>query len=199
MSKNKKPTQIVAASETLVEGVLVETAEVLEPVEGVLVESNEAFDAATPIIEAKLSTAELKVAYAVIKNEAMAAHDPAAGKFVFSPTWPEYKTQYNIQWELAHPNDKDALVLNTDTVLAVVDDAIDATSTALVVAKAEGAPSKMSLAKAIFDAELAAKGVAGLSRKDILKRFVEEAGCTRAGANTYYNTVRDKAGLVNHK
>jgi hypothetical protein len=62
-----------------------------------------------------------------------------------------------------------------------------------------GKVSKMALARSIFAEELAAKGAAGLVRKDILARFMVEAGCTAAGANTYYNTLRDTAGLVKHK
>tara|TARA_Y100000296_G_scaffold76331_1_gene96856 strand:+ start:184 stop:1266 length:1083 start_codon:yes stop_codon:yes gene_type:complete len=48
------------------------------------------------------------------------------------------------------------------------------------------ASSKMSLATAIF--ELGQKD--GLSRKDILIKFQDEAGLTEAGANTYYQKIK---------
>ena len=154
--------------------------------------------------EVKLTTAEIKAAYAVAKEEAKAVYeeakalDPSIDKFKF-PTQAEYKSAYLIKWDLDHPNDKDALVPSTDAVLAVVDDAIDATTTAVATVKQEGTVSKMALARAIFAEELAAKGVAGLVRKDILKRFQDEAGCKEKGANTYYNTCRNEHGLVVHK
>jgi len=55
--------------------------------------------------------------------------------------------------------------------------------------------TKSSIAKNIFEEEL----VVGLVRKTVLSRFMSEAGLTAAGANTYYNNLRDKHGLVNHK
>lgn len=181
--------------ETVVEGVLVENNETLESAENVLVEGNEAQDA--PVEEVKMTNAELKAAYAVLKETAKAAHDPATGKFTYE-TFADYKTRYNIQWDLAHPNPKDALP-STDEVLKTVNNAIGATTSTIVTTTATAGASKMSLAKAIFAAELAEKGAAGLVRKHILTRFQAEAGCTPAGANTYYNTCREKAGLVNHK
>lgn len=48
------------------------------------------------------------------------------------------------------------------------------------------APSKMSLAKAIF--EQGQKN--SLSRKEILSKFRDEAGLTEAGANTYYQKIK---------
>jgi len=143
------------------------------------------------VTEVKLTKAQLQAEYAVLREAAKAAHDPLIGKFVCM-TAAEFKTEYNIAWDLAHPNDNDALP--TAAVLQIVDGAVDA----VVVAKAEGAPSKMALAKAIFAGELTTKGVAGLVRKDILARFIAEAGCTKAGANTYYNIVRNNNGLVVH-
>lgn len=166
-------------------------------VEEVIVESTEQASAEPEVVEAKLNKDELRAAYAVAKEEAKAVHDPLQGKFKYE-TFAEYKTAYNAKWELAHPNDKDALP-STDAVLQIADDASAAVGAAVVAVKQEGAVSKMTLAKAIFQAEFDAKGAAGLVRKDILKRFIAEAGCTTAGANTYYNTIRDKAGLVNHK
>lgn len=47
-------------------------------------------------------------------------------------------------------------------------------------------PSKMTLAKSIF--EQAQK--ASLSRKEILIKFQDEAGLTKAGANTYYQKIK---------
>lgn len=149
--------------------------------------------------EVKLTTAELKAAYAALKEEAKLAHalakeeDATLGKFTFQ-SLADYKNDYNIKWELAHPNDKDALP-STDAVLSIVDTAIDAVANV----KAEAGTSKMALARAIFAEELKAKGPTGLVRKDILKRFFDEAGCTLTGANTYYNTCRSENGLVKSK
>jgi hypothetical protein len=145
----------------------------------------------------KLTTAELKANHAKLRDEAKAAHDPATGKFTFE-TFADYKTAYNVEWDFAHPDPKDALV-ETGAVLKVVDEALVATGEAGAVVQKEVTVSKMSLARAIFAAELVEKGAAGLVRKDILKRFQVEAGCTPAGANTYYNTLRDENNLVHHK
>ncbi len=38
-----------------------------------------------------------------------------------------------------------------------------------------------------------------LVRKDVIAAFKAEAGLTQAGAATYYQQLRDKAGFVNHK
>lgn len=147
------------------------------------------------IVEVKLTKAELQAQYAVLREEAKAAHDPMAGKFHFQ-TAAEFKNAYNVAWDLNHPNEKDALS-STEQVLQIVDDAVDTTTQSVVNTKETA--SKMFLATAIFNAELKSKGLAGLVRKDILTRFINEANCTKAGANTYYNTIRDKAGLVKHK
>lgn len=155
----------------------------------------------TVAAEVKLTRKELKAQYAVEKEAAK-----EAGKTIDS--WAQYTAAYDAQWDLAHPNDKDALKtdVNVDQVLKTVDDAAGAVAGAIVAVKAEGAPSKMSLAKAIFNAHLAAANGDGtkINRKAILAQFQLPASqggadCTANGANTYYNTCRDKAGLVNHK
>lgn len=64
-----------------------------------------------------------------------------------------------------------------------------------VVINQEVKVTKSSLAKVIFEEEMKV----GLVRKTVLGRFMNEAGLTVAGANTYYNNLRDKHGLVNHK
>ena len=157
----------------------------------------------------KLSTQELRAQYAVTVEEQKEAHaaakelDPTLGKFKVAQTWAEYKTAYNIAWDLEHPNEKDALVpettTSTDVVLQVVTGAIDAAGTALVAIDNLATLSKAGMCRAIFDAELAEKGVAGLVRKDIINRFKAEVHISPACANTYYQNIRDKKGLVNHK
>ena len=183
-------------SETAVEEVIVESTE-QESAEPDVAEEVVNESAEQEVLDVQMTKEELKAAYAVAKEEAKLAHDPLAGKFKYE-TFAEYKTSYNAKWELAHPNDKDVLP-STDVVLQIADDASAAVGIAVTTVKAEGTVSKMTLAKAIFKSEFDVKGATGLVRKDILKRFIAEAGCTIAGANTYYNTIRDKAGLVNHK
>ena len=147
--------------------------------------------------EVKLTRKALKAQYAAQKEAAK-----AEGKTF--ETWAEYAIAYDAQWDLAHPNAKDALVaVTTDQVLAAVDGAIAATVTASATVKAEGTVSKAKLAEAIFKAELDAKGAAGLVRKDIMARFKMPvadggAGLTQAGANTYYQNARAKFKLVNN-
>lgn len=80
----------------------------------------------------------------------------------------------------------------TEEVLAIVEGAIVATEVALEVVKV----NKVSIALDIFNEELA-KGE--LVRKNVLARFIEEAGLSKAGSNTYYQNFRTKAGLVHHK
>jgi hypothetical protein len=145
----------------------------------------------------KLTTAELKASHAALRDAAKSNHDPANGKFTYE-SFADYKNAYNVTWDFANPDPKDALV-DTSTVLQVVDDALVAVGEAGEVTNKEATVSKMSLARAIFAEELKEKGAAGLVRKAILSRFVVEAGCTPAGANTYYNTLRDENGLVHHK
>jgi hypothetical protein len=201
MSNQTNKTNKTQPADIIIDGVLVLEVEKHDQpetaVEEVLVESTEQDSAEPEVLDVQMNKEELKAAYAVAKEEAKLAHDPLAGKFKYE-TFAEYKTAYNAKWELAHPNDKDALP-STDAVLQTADDASAAVGAAVAAVKAEGTVSKMTLAKAIFQAEFDTKGAAGLVRKDILKRFIAEAGCTAAGANTYYNTIRDKAGLVNHK
>ena len=50
----------------------------------------------------------------------------------------------------------------------------------------EGGPTKMDKAKAIFEQ------MKGQPRKDILKAFIDEAGLTKSGANTYYFILNKK-------
>jgi hypothetical protein len=52
--------------------------------------------------------------------------------------------------------------------------------------------TKASIARIIFEEEYAV----GLVRKVVLFRFMDEAGLTAAGANTYYNNLRKSYGLV---
>lgn len=64
-----------------------------------------------------------------------------------------------------------------------------------VVATVEHKVTKADLARAIY-AEETGKGT---TRKDVIARMIVEAGLTKAGAGTYYQNFRNKAGLVIHK
>lgn len=150
-----------------------------------------------PTPATKLTNVELKAEYALKKDAAKEHHDPSDGKFDF-PTFSSYKSQYYINWDLTHPLDEDALVPSTTTVLKVVESAIDTLDDTEEQLTKEVKVSKLSLARTIFAQEFQAKGESGLVRKDILSRFISEAGCTIAGANTYYNTLRSEYNLVRH-
>lgn len=76
----------------------------------------------------------------------------------------------------------------------IVDGAIETTDAALAATVEVKAVSKAELARTIY-AEEEAKGP--LVRKDVITRFVAEAGCSKAQAQTYYQTIRKSKGLVN--
>ena len=59
------------------------------------------------------------------------------------------------------------------------------------------AVDKMAKARAIFAECLALPTMP--ARKDILVRFQNEAGCTKAGSATYLQILKEKNGLVQHK
>lgn len=83
------------------------------------------------------------------------------------------------------------VVANLKETIAVADAAlasVDVTPKAL---------SKASIAAGIFETQLKEHG-AKMVRKDVIALFVE-AGLTIAGAKTYYQNFREKAGLVTHK
>lgn len=62
---------------------------------------------------------------------------------------------------------------------------VETTETATPVAPK--APSKADVARAIF-AEMT-----GAARKDVIARFISEAGLTKAGAATYYQNLKKAA------
>lgn len=81
----------------------------------------------------------------------------------------------------------------------IVGEAIETTDAALAATVEVKAVSKAELARTIY-AEEEGKAVAAgveLVRKDVIARFVAEAGCTKAQAQTYYQTIRKSKGLVN--
>lgn len=82
-------------------------------------------------------------------------------------------------------------VIETQTI---VTGAIETTDAALAATTEAKAISKAELARTIYSEE-EAKGP--LVRKDVIARFVAEAGCTKAQAQTYYQTIRKSKGLVN--
>lgn len=96
-----------------------------------------------------------------------------------------------------------APVVDTAEVLEKVDEAIATATAAKVVATADTGEKKASYARAIFIEELEKQAKTGvvMVRKDVLKRFqmpISEGGasCTEKGANTYYQNLRKKYGLV---
>lgn len=92
----------------------------------------------------------------------------------------------------------DVSQVSVETVMAKIEDAVAKVETAQAAAVVQTTVSKSKLAEAIFLAELAKQKETGIAmvRKDILKRFIKEAGCTDKGANTYYQNLRGKHGLV---
>ena len=87
---------------------------------------------------------------------------------------------------------------NTTETVAEVPAVVAATEEQLttnteVMAAAEVHVVKADLGRTIFAEELA-KGP--LVRKDVIARLVGEAGLTKAGAATYYQNMKKKAGLV---
>lgn len=73
-----------------------------------------------------------------------------------------------------------------------------ATAAAPFVAVAVKADAKADKARAIFN-ECYSNPAAIPQRKDIINRFVNEAGLTKAGAATYLQNFKKKAGLVASK
>ena len=75
-----------------------------------------------------------------------------------------------------------------------VAEAIETVDTVLAATTEAKTISKAELARTIY-AEEEAKGP--LVRKDVIARFVAEANCSKAQAQTYYQTIRKSKGLVN--
>ncbi|RWZ83495.1 MAG: hypothetical protein EO766_17655 [Hydrotalea sp. AMD] len=93
---------------------------------------------------------------------------------------------------------------NAKTNAAVVLGAVNSQITqnvAVAAAVAVQVESKAAKGRAIWDRELAKVGGDGtkLVRKDIINLLKSEAGLTQAGAATYYQKMKEKAGLVNHR
>lgn len=54
--------------------------------------------------------------------------------------------------------------------------------------------NKAAVAREIFNAT-----ASDVPRKDVLQRFMAEAGLTKAGAATYYQNMKKEAGLVSQR
>lgn len=89
---------------------------------------------------------------------------------------------------------------NSAEVLGAVEQQIN-TNVQVAAAVAVVVESKAAKGRAIWDRELAKVDGDGtkLVRKDIINMLKTEAGLTQAGAATYYQKMKEKAGLVNHK
>lgn len=55
--------------------------------------------------------------------------------------------------------------------------------------EASAGPTKMLVATEIYKRMI---GVKGVTRKDIIQKFIEEVNLTKAGASTYYQMIKDK-------
>nr|WP_156173748.1 hypothetical protein [Cupriavidus basilensis] len=56
-------------------------------------------------------------------------------------------------------------------------------------AEAKAAPTKMMVAVEIYKRMVAVKGI---TRKDIIQKFIDEVKLTKAGASTYYQLIKAK-------
>ncbi|WP_420803922.1 hypothetical protein [Ralstonia mojiangensis] len=54
---------------------------------------------------------------------------------------------------------------------------------------ADATPTKMVVATEIYKRMI---GVKGVTRKDIIQKFIEEVKLTKAGASTYYQMIKKK-------
>lgn len=59
--------------------------------------------------------------------------------------------------------------------------------------------TKAGKARAIFAEAYPDGKTTTMQRKDILARFVNEAGLTKAGAGTYLQNFKNKAGITQHR
>lgn len=91
-----------------------------------------------------------------------------------------------------------AAVGDTGAVLQQVNTAIDTAQIAAAIAVTATGTSKSKMAQAIFAEALAEQTKTGVAmvRKNVIARFMTEAGLSKHGANTYYQNIRDKHGLV---
>lgn len=95
---------------------------------------------------------------------------------------------------------------STEAVLNVVDTAIADVNIAQAIAANVSSTSKSKMAQTIFAAALAKQQETGVAmvRKDVIGLFMLPAdkggaGLSKHGANTYYQNIRAKHGLVTHK
>lgn len=89
---------------------------------------------------------------------------------------------------------------NTAELLAAVDTQINQNEqfAVAVIAKVE---SKAAKGREIWDRVMAANDgdFSKMVRKDMIALLVSEADCTKTGAATYYQKMKDAGGYVNHK
>lgn len=62
--------------------------------------------------------------------------------------------------------------------------------------EAAAAPTKMMVAAEIYKRMI---GVKGVTRKDIIQKFIEDVKLTKAGASTYYQMIKGKQGSQGKK
>jgi len=60
------------------------------------------------------------------------------------------------------------------------------------VSKKREGPSKSELAMKIMESEWGNIQSGKVKRKDIIQRFIDEVGLTKAGASTYYGNIKKK-------
>ena len=88
--------------------------------------------------------------------------------------------------------------VSAEQALAIVDTAIAVLGDAQALATEAVNVSKAQLARDIYD-DMAASAIANgsaLVRKDVINEMISRAGLTKKGAQTYYQTIRAKKGLV---
>ncbi len=108
------------------------------------------------------------------------------------------KTEINTATNSA--TNTNEVIDNTATVLLAVDEQIEKNEqfAVAVIAKAE---NKAAKGREIWDRVM--KNNEGdfskMVRKDMIALLMSEAGCTKTGAATYYQKMKEAGGYVNHK
>jgi hypothetical protein len=91
------------------------------------------------------------------------------------------------------------MVIEQPVVIPSVEDVLNQvteqlTTSTEVVATVETKLTKADIGRTIFNEELPN----GLVRKTVIGRLIKEAQLTKAGAATYFQNMKKKAGLVKH-
>jgi hypothetical protein len=172
-AKNFKEWCAMQEAEAIVQA-NVEEAVVQANVEEAVVQANVEAEVVEPIIQAN---AEAEVVEPIIQANVE-----------------EAVVQANVEVEVVEP----IIQANVETDAETVQRLLGAVQVATEVLVEVKKVSKASLAKVIFEEEMAKAAETGVwkKRKLILARLVKEAGLTLAGASTYLVNLRKSHGLV---